>query len=169
MCIFEPTLLKNRITDITAEDLRALGVEGLLLDVDNTLTKFNSQELTEEIDHWLKAMQAEGFKMMVVSNGFAKRVLPFTEKINLDAVALSCKPSPIGFWRGAKRLKLPLKKVVAIGDQIFTDVLGAHFAGIKVIQLMPIELETYKPTIMFKRKLEKPLVKHYIKKHGVTL
>ncbi len=166
MWILSPTLLKNRITDITADDLHALGVEGLLLDVDNTLTKFHSQELSPEVELWLKSMEKAGFKMMVVSNGFAKRVLPFTNKINLPAVSLSCKPSPIGFWRAAKQLKLPLKKVIAIGDQIFTDVIGAHLAGIKIIQVLPIELEYNRPTIMLKRKLEKPLVAHYIKKHG---
>lgn len=169
MWIFTPTMMKNRITDITPEDLHNLGVKGLLLDVDNTLTKFHSQELSDEVAKWLSDMQKAGFALMVVSNGFAKRVLPFTNKIGLDAISLSCKPSPIGFWRGAKQLKLPLKEVVAIGDQIFTDVIGAHLAGVKVIQLMPIELEVNRPTIMLKRKLEKGLNKRYIEKHGVQL
>lgn len=169
MSIFTPTMMRNRITDITVEDLQSLGVKGVLLDVDNTLTKFHSQELTDEVKNWLSSMQEAGFQLTVVSNGFAKRVLPFTNKIGLDAVSLSCKPSPIGFWRGAKHLGLPLKECVAIGDQIFTDVLGAHLAHVKIIQLMPIELEYDRPTIMFKRKLEKGFNKRYIKKHGVQL
>ena len=45
MSLFYPTILRKRVTSITAEDLRALGVRGLLLDVDNTLTTHGSQAL----------------------------------------------------------------------------------------------------------------------------
>ena len=165
MSIFYPTLLRERIQFVTPEDLRALGVEGILLDVDNTLTKFHSQELSDEVKNWLETMQDEGFKLTVVSNGFAKRVLPFTDKIGLDAVSLACKPSPIGFWRGAKHLGLPLKKCIAIGDQVFTDVLGSKLAGVKMLLLMPIELETNRPTIMLKRHFEKGILRRFRQKH----
>ncbi len=169
MSIFYPTLLRERIQYVTPDDLRSLGVEGILLDVDNTLTKFHSQELSDEVADWLKMMQNEGFKMTVVSNGFAKRVLPFTNKIGLDAVSLSCKPSPIGFWRGAKRLGLPLKKCIAIGDQVFTDVLGSKLAGVKMLLLMPIELERDRPTIMLKRHFEKGILRRFRQKHPERL
>ena len=36
MSIFVPTLYRDRLTDITPQDLDALGVKGLFLDVDNT-------------------------------------------------------------------------------------------------------------------------------------
>ncbi|MBP5303453.1 MAG: YqeG family HAD IIIA-type phosphatase [Clostridia bacterium] len=169
MSIFSPTMMKNRITDITVEDLKSLGIKGILLDVDNTLTKFHSQVLTKEVEQWLQTIANAGFKLTVVSNGLPKRVRPFTKKIGLESVSFSCKPSPLGFWRGAKRLGCSLKEVVAIGDQIFTDVVGAHIARVKVIQVMPIELETNRPSIMFKRKLEKRFNRRYIKKHGVEL
>jgi len=169
MSIFYPALLRQRVQDVTVDDLRSLGVEGILLDVDNTLTKFHSQELSDEVKDWIQNMQDAGFKMTVVSNGFAKRVLPFTEKIGLDAVFLSCKPSPIGFWRGAKRLGLPRKKCVAIGDQIFTDVLGSKLAGVKMLLLMPIELEHGQPTILFRRQFEKGIVRRFREKHPERL
>ncbi len=169
MSIFYPTLLRERIQLVTPDDLRSLGVEGILLDVDNTLTKFHSQELSDDVANWLAMMQQEGFKLTVVSNGFAKRVLPFTNKIGLDAVSLACKPSPIGFWRGAKRLGLPLKKCIAIGDQVFTDVLGSKLAGVKMLLLMPIELETNRPTIMLKRHFEKGILRRFRNKHPERL
>lgn len=161
MSIFYPTALRERITDITPEELRAMGVRGLLLDVDNTLTRFHSQELSEDVRAWLNRMEAEGFAMTIVSNGWPRRVRPFAEKVGLRSIAFACKPSPIGYFRAARRLRLPLKECVAIGDQVFTDVLAARLAGIRIIQLMPIELETDRPTIMFKRRLEKGIVRRY--------
>ena len=37
MGIFQPTAMRERVTDITPELLTAMGVKALLLDVDNTL------------------------------------------------------------------------------------------------------------------------------------
>ena len=74
MSLFYPTILRKRVTSITAEDLRALGVRGLLLDVDNTLTTHGSQALDPAVLAWLRAMEAAGFTPMVVSNALRKRL-----------------------------------------------------------------------------------------------
>jgi predicted HAD superfamily phosphohydrolase YqeG len=44
-----------------------------------------------------------------------------------------------------------------VGDQLFTDVLGGKFAGVRTILVEPFHLED-KPTIRFKRKLERILI-----------
>ena len=155
MSLFYPTLYKNRITDITLADLEQLGVKGLLLDVDNTLTTHGSQVLSDEVRDWLRQMQEAGIRMTVVSNSWEWRVAPFAEKIGLRHTSLSCKPSPIGFWRGARRLELPKAQCAAIGDQVFTEILGANLYGMTCIQVMPIELETGKPFLKLKRRVER--------------
>ena len=50
------------------------------------------------------------------------------------------------------------EECVVIGDQIFTDILGANLAGMKSILLEPIELETKQKFIAFKRKIERPML-----------
>ncbi len=163
MLLVTPTLYKNRITDITLDDLNALGVRGLLLDVDNTLTTHGSQELSDEVREWLEAMKAAGIRMTVVSNSWEWRVAPFADKIGLRHTSLSCKPSPVGFWRGVRRLGLPKVQCAAIGDQVFTDIIGANLYGITCIQVMPILLETGKPFLALKRRIEKRI---YEKRKG---
>ena len=49
------------------------------------------------------------------------------------------------------------KDVAAIGDQIFTDIMGANLAGIRSCFVFPIEPETSLP-FSIKRTLEKPLL-----------
>lgn len=164
MSIFYPTLLRNRITDITPEDLRALGVTGLLLDVDNTLTTHGSQELPPEVDRWLKSVAAKGFLPTVVSNALPKRVDPFARKIGLRYIAFACKPLPVGFLRAAKRLGLPKSCCAVIGDQAFTDILGARLCGIPCIQVLPIRLEEHKPLMRLKRRLERGILARYRRK-----
>ena len=165
MALIYPDKLNNRVTDITLDDLRALGVRGLLLDVDNTLTTHGSQALSSAVEEWLREMRRAGIRLTVVSNGMPARVRPFAERIGLRFIAFACKPSPIGFWRGARRLGLPLKECAAVGDQTFTDIVGSRLAGVRSIQLLPIQYE-HQPTLRFKRWLERGILRRYRQRHS---
>lgn len=155
MPLFYPTLYRRRITDITLDDLNQLGIQGLLLDVDNTLSTHGSQVLDPAVEAWLTHMRNNGIRLTVVSNALPRRVAPFAGKIGLRYIAFSCKPSPVGFLRGVGRLGLKRKQCAAVGDQVFTDVLGANLCGIPCIQLEPIQLEKGKPTLTLKRAVER--------------
>ena len=157
MPLFYPALYRRRVTDITLQDLEALGVKGLLLDVDNTLTTYGSQDLSDEVAAWLRCMEEAGIKLTVVSNSWERRVAPFAQKIGLQHTSLSCKPSPVGFWRGARRMGLKCRECAAVGDQVFTDILGANLGGVPCILLEPILKETEKPFLQLRRRWEAPL------------
>ncbi len=157
MALFYPTVYKNRITDITLQDLEQLGVRGLLLDVDNTLTSHGSQELSQQVQNWLVQMREAGIALTVVSNSWEWRVAPFAQKIGLRHISLACKPSPFGFLRGVHRLGLPKRACAVVGDQVFTDVLGANLCGITCFQLQPMAPETDKPFLRWRRRWERKL------------
>ena len=58
-----------------------------------------------------------------------------------------------------KKMGLSPQETGAVGDQLFTDVWGANFAGVKMLYVEPIELEPKsKRFIRFKRVLEKPFL-----------
>lgn len=158
MSLFYPTLYCRRITDVTAEDLRRMGVCAILLDVDNTLTIHDAPDLTDEVKAWLATMKAEGFSLVVVSNNKPERVAPFAEKIGLAFQAHAHKPLPSGYRKAAEMMGVAKGECVAIGDQIFTDILGANLAGMKSILLEPIQPEVEQKFIVFKRKFERILL-----------
>ncbi len=157
MALFYPTVYRDRVTDITVEDVQQWGVRGLLLDVDNTLTTYGSLHLAPEIEAWLHTMQRAGIALTVVSNAFNKRVAPFSQKIGLRHIALSCKPSPLGFWRAARRLGLPRRQCAVVGDQVFTDIVGANLGGFPSVLLTPIRTDNEKPFLRLRRRWEKPI------------
>ena len=39
-----------------------------------------------------------------------------------------------------------------------TDILGAHTAGVKCIQVMPVQLESGKPLMAVKRRIERRII-----------
>ena len=160
MALFYPTIYRRRITDVTAEDLRRLGARAILLDVDNTLTTHDAPDLDVAVREWLSSMKNEGFLLIIVSNNRTERVEPFAGSIGLPFVAHGRKPLPTGYRAAAAALGVPLRECIAIGDQIFTDVMGANLAHISSILLEPIEPEVEQKFIVFKRKIERLLMKN---------
>ena len=169
MSLFAAAVYKRRLTDLSGDELRAMGVKALLLDVDNTLTPHDDPHVSPEVQRWLDDRKAEGFSLTVVSNNRAERVAPFARGIGLPFTARAKKPLPWGFWRAADSLGLSRRECLVIGDQIFTDIAGANLAGMRSVQLLPIEPEKHQPFIRFKRWLERPILAHNLRKRGICL
>ena len=157
MAIFKPTYALRSITEITPAALKKRGIKALILDVDNTLTTHNNPTPAEGVPEWIEEMKSAGIKLLIVSNNNAERVTPFAETLGLHFVPNGAKPLPMGFLRAVKELGVPKNLIAAVGDQIFTDILGANLAGVRSIFVYPIEFETSVP-FKIKRAIEKPLL-----------
>ena len=164
MRLFMPDLRVFRITDLTLDDIKSFGVKCIILDVDNTLSTHGGQIPLEGAVEWISLMAGNGYKMIILSNNFKKRVAPLAEKFGLEFVSFAMKPFPFGFFRAAKKLGCKRREMLAIGDQIFTDVTGAHLAGIRAVRVDPISDENEDFTIRIRRALEKSVLKRYDKK-----
>lgn len=140
--LFRPTKAYKSILSITPQTLTEMGVNAVILDVDNTLTTHNNPKPIDGIDEWLNDVKSSGIKLIIVSNNHPPRVAPFAERLGLDYVPEGAKPLPKGMREAMKRMGVKRKETCAIGDQIFTDILGANLSGIKSIFVQPIEFET---------------------------
>ncbi len=163
MALLKPYKIFNRITDIPIEWLISNGIKGLALDADNTLSTHHSQTPLNGVAEWLSRAKESGLKIRVVSNAKSERVTPFANKLGLEFTSVACKPLPFGFIRAAKAMGLKRREVAAIGDQLFTDMMGARLAGVKPILVVPIKLEDG-VSFKIRRRLERPLIKKYKRK-----
>ena len=166
MALLLPTIAVNKVTDITPALVHAIKADSILLDVDNTLAFPGSQEPLEGTIEWANAMKKAGIKIIIMSNNFKKRVQPFVAKYDLPFMSFSLKPLPFAYFHAMKKLKSKREDVVVVGDQVFTDVIGANFSFMKSILLMPAEKET-SFSFQIKRKFEKQIRKKILKK-GLT-
>lgn len=156
MGLFMPTAAVYHVTDITPEFIRGLEADSILLDVDNTLAPPESQTPFEGVVEWTQRMQEAGIKIIIMSNNFKKRVEPFAAKFGLPYLSLALKPFPAAYRRAIHRLGIPRSSAVVVGDQIFTDIIGANLAHVKSILLFPVETEK-SLSIRIKRRLEKEI------------
>lgn len=158
MGIFKPTATRERVTDITPEFLKSLGVKALLLDVDNTLATYTSHTPTQGALEWVRAMGEAGFAEIIISNNFKERVRSFGRTFGLSTLCFAIKPLPVGYLRAARKLGVRPRECAVIGDQIFTDIVGANLCGMRSVLLVPIEPEegfTFKVRRFFERGLRK--------------
>lgn len=144
-----------KITDIKPQMLHEMGLKGVILDIDNTLAAHGCRDPFEGVVEWLELISDNGFKRLIISNNTCARVEAFAELLNLEFVALARKPRKKGFKKAAQMLNIKPDEIAVIGDQIFTDILGANLSGMKSVLLDPAEREPI--YIRLKRVFERPV------------
>ena len=135
-----PRLIVGRLTDVTPELLRRRGIGALLMDFDNTIVPYTTDDPTGEVLSWLREMQASDIFLCVVSNSRRPRVVRFCEAHGLACVTHSRKPFQKGIREAERRYALDPGTTALVGDQIYTDVLGANCGGLTSILVTPIHL-----------------------------
>lgn len=155
--MFRATKAVRSVCLISPEMLREMGVEGLLLDIDNTLTTHDNPVPAQGVTDWVARMKAAGIQLRLVSNNHPPRVEPFAQLLGIPCICEGKKPLSSGFRRAMEDMQLPKKALCVVGDQIFTDILGANWFGVKSIYVPPMELEKTH-FFKFKRFMEKPFI-----------
>ncbi len=153
MSVLKPTVALKNVTDISVGLLKSLEIDAILLDVDNTLAPPTSKVPYNGVREWIDKVKSAGISIVICSNNYKKRIKPFSDSLGLDCVAMSLKPFPFGFNRAKKLLKETPSSVLVVGDQIYTDILGANLAGMKSVLLVP-RSEEHGISIYIRRKLE---------------
>ena len=136
------SLLPNRITealtDLTPQYLQEQGIRLLMLDFDNTIVPYTTSEPTEQMAGWLKMMLQSEISLCVVSNSHKDRVKIFCKAYGIDCITHANKPFSKGIKQCLVRYQMPPQACALVGDQIFTDVLGANCTGVKSILVKAI-------------------------------
>lgn len=155
--MFRITIALKSICDLSPALLSKYGIKGLLLDLDNTLTTHDNPKPADGVMEWIELMKVSGIQMCIVSNNHPPRVKPFADMLGLQFVSEGKKPLSKGFREAKGRMGLEWNELAVVGDQIFTDVLGANLKRLKCVFVFPIEHETTR-FFRFKRKMEIPFL-----------
>ena len=166
--ILYPRFYCRSVIDINIEFLNQNNIKGLILDVDNTLIDTDKNFLDGVIE-WHENIKKHGIKTIIVSNSNKTDKLDnVSKKLNIEYIKFAKKPLKSGFKKGLKKLELAPENVAAVGDQIFTDVIGANRCNIFSILVEPINEDDLWMT-KWKRPIEKKIVNKYLKtKEGMV-
>ncbi|MBV8164164.1 MAG: YqeG family HAD IIIA-type phosphatase [Candidatus Eremiobacteraeota bacterium] len=127
------------VLDISLEELWREGYRAIIIDLDNTLVGYRLREPAAEVVAWVRAAQARGFSLAIVSNNVRAWVRSIATFLGIVTyVSNALKPLPFGLFRAVRHLRVSRKEAIVVGDQVFTDVLGARLLGLAVILTEPI-------------------------------
>lgn len=165
MSFFKPERYFSRLSDIDIQrDLLDCGFSRVLLDMDNTVVSRESHDCPSDILCWLKAAQDAGVAVCLLSNNWHTSPFEWSEKLGLPVVAKACKPLPHAFLIARQLMGARSTNAVVIGDQVSTDVVGAHNIGMKVYLVDPLSTVDLKHTLVL-RKLEALLLGDMVPEH----
>jgi HAD superfamily phosphatase (TIGR01668 family) len=136
--MFRPDLEAATLPDVSIEDLWGRGFRGIIIDLDNTVCGYRESTLAPGVREWVVEAKARGFALVMVSNNFSERVAAIGAELDVPAVPSALKPLPHGFLRAMRHLGMRRSQTVVIGDQLFTDVLGAKLLGLHAVLTHPI-------------------------------
>jgi len=135
---FLPGWITESVTDLTPEMLEENGIRLLMLDFDNTIVPYTTSVPTEQMENWLRQMAASSVQICVVSNSKRDRVKIFCAKYGIDCITHAKKPFSKGIRQCLDRYGIPASQAALVGDQIYTDTLGANCAGVRPILVRAI-------------------------------
>lgn len=158
-----PNEYLNSVKDISIELLEKNNIKGLILDVDNTLINLD-RKMPAGVSDWAKDLKNKGIKICILSNSNKiEKVSAVAKIIGVPYIFFGKKPLKAGFLRAKEILKLDNKNIAVVGDQIFTDIVGANRCNMFSILVKPIEEKDYLLT-KIKRPIEKLIINKYEKK-----
>ena len=134
-----PTLLADQVTDLKSEALDRYGIRLLMLDFDNTIVPYTTDIPTEAVKQWLAEMGGSDITLCVVSNSRNDRVRKFCKQYGLPCITHARKPFPNGIRRCIEKFGVQPSDCALVGDQIYTDTLGANCAGVRSILVRAID------------------------------
>lgn len=134
-----PDYCFERVLDIRPAWLLERGIAGLLVDIDNTITRWEQQTVPQAELEWLAEVEAAGLKCLLLSNGLGPKKAAVVKQTGIGHVSGGAvKPFALAFRRGVEELGLAPKQVMMIGDSVITDIHAANRLGIWTCLVEPL-------------------------------
>lgn len=160
--ILYPNIYLNNVQEIKIGFLIKNKIKAIILDVDNTLIDYD-KNLKEEVVSWAKDLQGQGIKMYILSNTNKKeKVETVANRLEIPYELFAKKPFKKGFKKIQSILKMKPENIAVVGDQIFTDIIGANRCKMFSILVDPVGKKDFWYTA-WKRPIENKFKKKIVK------
>jgi len=152
---FSPSESLNNLENVDLAALHAAGKRLVLLDVDNTLLPWKSEEIPDTTKRWIDSGKALGMSFTVLSNTHnPARLERLCKAMGIEFIRDRAKPSRRMFLLALEKSRVPASQAVMVGDQLLTDVWGANRSGIDAIWVKPIHHREFIGTTVVSRRVE---------------
>lgn len=141
------SLIPDReVADVTLLEgaaLAAAGIRLVLADLDNTLAPYGVRAPAPSVLRWKEGLEQHGVQLFILSNSRRPtRVSDFAARLGVPFLGRAGKPRPEAYHRVMQAQCVTPNQTLMVGDQLFTDILGAKRAGITAVVVRPMVFGT---------------------------
>lgn len=137
-----PDRVYPSVLEIEGAALAQRGITLLLADLDNTLAKYGQPGPDPAVLRWREDLRTAGVDLFLLSNSRKPiRVERYAQALDIPYLGHAGKPKGDGFRAAMEQMGRTPAQTAMVGDQLFTDMLGAKRAGVLALMVEPVELK----------------------------
>ncbi len=137
--LLQPDLiLGDTILGLTREVLDHYRIQGLVLDVDETLVPLKKAHVSEDLRQWVNQIRQQTPIWLVSNNLSENRIGRIANSLDLPYLLGAVKPSRRKLRQAIRAMELPVSQVAMVGDRLFTDVLAGNRLGMFTVLVKPM-------------------------------
>jgi HAD superfamily phosphatase (TIGR01668 family) len=157
--ILKPDYNLNSVYDIDFKEIKALGINAVLFDLDSTVMPSKSGEYPEKVVKMFEEIK-QNFVVAIISNNKNKEYISKVQAMsNFTVIGEANKPSPRVMKEFLKSVNIEPSQTVVVGDRPLTDILAGKLLGAKTILVDSITRETENKPTRIVRALERLTIK----------
>ncbi|MCL1849480.1 MAG: YqeG family HAD IIIA-type phosphatase [Clostridiales bacterium] len=138
MKYLEPDLCVEYLSEIDICDWYARGIRCILIDLDNTISHWRKTAITDDAREMIGKARDAGLTVVIFSNASEERAKEAAWDAGIGYYAPAMKPLPKRYRKAITELSLENHEIMAIGDQVFTDILGGNLSGCTTVLISPL-------------------------------
>ncbi|MBO5398368.1 MAG: YqeG family HAD IIIA-type phosphatase [Clostridia bacterium] len=133
------TLEKVKQLDATVIDIlkERYGIEGIILDVDETLRK-EMKDIPKCNKEWIESLKGQ-LKVIILSNGKDQQIEQYFRENGIDYIGFAHKPLKKNFLKACEKMDISPEKVLVVGNDLLTDIYGGRRNNMKTVLIKNVE------------------------------
>jgi HAD superfamily phosphatase (TIGR01668 family) len=137
--LLQPDLvLGSTVLALTPELLAKYQIEGMVLDVDDTIVPIGCSMAPPELIGWAAQIAQTVPLWLVTNNPSQVRIGAIADSLSVPYFLSARKPSRRKLRQAVEAMKIEPARVAMVGDRVFTDVLAGNRLGMFTILIEPI-------------------------------
>lgn len=136
--LFTPDYYIRTYHDLDLRRLQEKHIKVLVCDIDNTLVAHDQPDPDEDVKAFIQRVKDAGIQVVLVSNNVKERVARFARDLDVKTYPFARKPLRGTYVKMMKDSGCHADEIAVLGDQLLTDMLGAHRVGFYTILTNPV-------------------------------
>ena len=157
--ILKPDYNVISLFDIDFKEIKSLGVNAVLFDLDSTVMPSKSGEYPPKVTELLNELK-HNFVIAVISNNKRKEYIDKVQAMSdFKVIGNANKPCPKVMKQYLSSINIKPEEAVVIGDRPLTDILAGKLLGAKTILVDSITKDSENLPTRLVRKLERLVIR----------